>query len=60
MTKKERNNLSTNLNTQSQVIDLIVTSIKTGQPLWNGQTPEEALKDVSHGLWKLSQELKSA
>lgn len=60
MNKKERNNLSSNLNTQSQVIDLIAESIKTGQPLWNGQTPEQALMTVSAELWKLSQELKSA
>ena len=60
MTKKERNKLSSNLNIHSQVIDLIVESIETGQPLWNGQTPEAALKDVSAGLWKLSQKLKSA
>lgn len=59
-TKKGRNSLSSNLDTHSQVINLIVKSIETGKPLWNGQTPVEALNDVAIGLWRLSQELKSA
>lgn len=59
-TKRKRNDLASNLISMGQVIDLALKAMADGEKMWDGQEPEQVLKNISNGLWQLGQELKEA